>query len=81
MNNLPKSYTIKRDEEGIHYLSLEPLLDDLNTMLQNPQLKDAWHNIEVVKVFVDAMINEARIVEYQQRERDDELSYSETLLQ
>lgn len=77
--NLTKSYVITRGPDNVHWLSIEPAIADLRRMLDDAELASARHEIETVVVFLDSMLAEARIQEYQQRDRNDEATYAESL--
>jgi hypothetical protein len=77
--NLTKSYVITKGPDGTHWISIEPLRADLKRMLDDPELAVSRNQIEVVLVFIESMLAEARIQEYQKIERNDEATYAESL--
>jgi hypothetical protein len=78
---MTQRYIITNGPDGITWVSLQPLLADINEQLDKPEIAEnqlVVDSLFAVKSFVIALIEEGRVQEYPDG-RDDELAYRDTL--
>jgi hypothetical protein len=74
-------YVITEGQDGVFWVSLQPLLADINEQLENPEVSTnqlVVDSLFAVKAFVEAMIDEGKFQKYSEP-RDDEISYKDSL--
>lgn len=60
-------YKIVTAGDGIHWVCLQPLLEDIKQQLDDPAVKDnqhVFHSVESVKVFLEALVSEGNYQAY-----------------
>lgn len=75
-------YKIVTAQDGIHWVSLQPLLEDIKEQMDKPEIKENTHfitSLQYVKALVESLIREGEVQVYSAKERDPEPSYKETL--
>jgi hypothetical protein len=73
-------YKIQNGPDGINWVSLEPLLEDIVEQMDNPEVSEnqlVVDSLFAVKAFVEALISEGQQQRYCQD--DDEPRYIDTL--
>lgn len=61
-------YKIITAGDGIHWVSLQPLLEDIKEQLDKDNIKNnehVFHSVESVKVFLEALVSEGNYQAYQ----------------
>lgn len=70
MMNINKTrYKIVTASDKIHWITLQPLLQDLKEQMDDPELKnnsDALYALEVVHSFVNSLITEGNYQQYKE---------------
>jgi hypothetical protein len=87
--NTYKIQTGPKNEHGqvVHWLSLELMAIDLQEQMNSPEIQarpDVLQSLEVVKMFIDALIQEGRANDYYAehgRPDDTEMSYRDIIIQ
>lgn len=73
-------YKIQNGPDGINWVSLEPLLEDINEQLDNPEVAEnqlVVDSLFAVKAFIEALISEGEQQRY--GHDDDEPRYRDIL--
>ncbi len=78
---MTQRYILTNGPDNITWVSLQPLLADINEQLDKPEIAEnqlVVDSLFAVKSFVIALIEEGRVQEYRD-DRDDEMAYKDTL--